>query len=290
MNRDGHADQWILREDRALVRKIQLGVPMLPRSPQHAFTIAMLRSWLLECDSDHHGCNTGLNIIDRNPDILPTRVLDLGGTLSSAVKLVRPGELQFPDSHLKYMALSYTWGDESTNEPYVLTTDNRPQLEQGIPQSDLPRTFQDAITVTRSLGVRYLWIDALCIVQEGQERDFGTEAERMEIVFSNAYCVLAATRASGTSVGFLNARTPYSVVVVPQSNGGRVYVSEPIDDFQQDVIDGTLNTRGWVLQERALARRTIFFAERQVYWQCGAGVRCETLTKMAKYVDGTKQM
>jgi hypothetical protein len=60
------------------------------------------------------------------------------------------------------------------------------------------------------------------------------------------------------------------------------YVCEAIDDFQHDVIDGRLNKRGWVLQERALARRTIYFTENQTYWECGEGVRCETLAKMRK--------
>jgi hypothetical protein len=61
-----------------------------------------------------------------------------------------------------------------------------------------------------------------------------------------------------------------------------VYVCDAIDDFNRDVENGQLNRRGWVLQERALARRTIYFADRQTYWECGQGVRCETLTKMNK--------
>ena len=61
-------------------------------------------------------------------------------------------------------------------------------------------------------------------------------------------------------------------------------VCEAIDDFYRDVDQGELNQRGWVLQERALSRRTIYFTETQSYWECGGGVRCETMTKMKKYV------
>jgi hypothetical protein len=55
-----------------------------------------------------------------------------------------------------------------------------------------------------------------------------------------------------------------------------------MNDFKTHVLEGRLNKRRWVLQERALAHRTIFFTDRQTYWECGEGVKCETLTKMDK--------
>jgi hypothetical protein len=61
-----------------------------------------------------------------------------------------------------------------------------------------------------------------------------------------------------------------------------VYVCESIDNFKEHVLDGALNRRGWVLQEHALARRTVFFTTHQTYFECGRGVRCETMTKMSK--------
>jgi hypothetical protein len=63
------------------------------------------------------------------------------------------------------------------------------------------------------------------------------------------------------------------------------YVCEAIDDFHCDVDQSELNKRGWVLQERALSRRTVYFTEKQSYWECGGGVRCETMTKMKKWVS-----
>lgn len=104
----------------------------------------------------------------------------------------------------------------------------------------------------------------------------------MEAVFSSAYCVIAASRATGTSDGFLKSRPDREFVRFERGSEDPVYICDVIDDFNHDVIRGILNKRGWVLQERALARRTIFFAEKQTYWECGEGVRCETLTKMRK--------
>ncbi|KAK4496275.1 hypothetical protein PRZ48_012255 [Zasmidium cellare] len=149
----------------------------------------------------------------------------------------------------------------------------------GQERSESPAVLlQEAIQLTRDIGLEYLWVDALCIIQ-GPGGDFNDEAERMEQVFSAAYCVIAASRAKGVSDGFLGRRAQRKTVMMPNHS---LFLCEDIDDFQQDVIDGHLNQRGWVLQERALARRTIYFAERQTYWECGKGVRCETFTRMTK--------
>ncbi|KNB16432.1 hypothetical protein FOXG_14799 [Fusarium oxysporum f. sp. lycopersici 4287] len=145
------------------------------------------------------------------------------------------------------------------------------RLSVGLEVGHFPSTFRHAIEVTRALGVPYLWIDSLCIVQ-GPDGDFDTEAKRMETVFSSAYCVIAASRANGTSSGFLWERPEREAVRLDgYLTNDSVYVCEAIDDFQHDVIEGALNKRGWVLQERALAPRTIYFTENQTYWECGHG-------------------
>ncbi|KAK5677888.1 hypothetical protein LTS10_009771 [Elasticomyces elasticus] len=209
----------------------------------------------------------------------PTRLIDVQTPCGNQLQLVETSSLpsQTADES-RYIALSYAWGDEN-HKRFLATVANYEELKLGILTTDLPKTFQDAVQVTRGLGVRYLWIDALCILQ-GLGGDFDTEAERMEVVFSNAYCVIAASRATGTSDGFLGERDKQRVVSIPRLGGTHIYVFEPIDDFKQDVIDGHLNKRGWVLQERALARRTIYFAGSQTYWQCGQGVRCETMSRL----------
>jgi hypothetical protein len=149
-----------------------------------------------------------------------------------------------------------------------------------IPHGQLPKTFSDAIKTTRALGIRYLWIDSLCIVQ-GRNGDFNEEASHMETVFSSAYCVIAATRATGQRDGFLSDRTERKFVPVRnRPDHDAVYACDVIDDFKGDVIEGAMNRRGWVLQERALARRTIYFTASQNYFECGNGIRCETLGTM----------
>lgn len=145
----------------------------------------------------------------------------------------------------------------------------------------MPKTFQDAVTVTRALGVPYLWIDSLCIIQEN-EKDWESEATRMEEVFSSAYCTIAASRGTSSLSGFLGKRKPRAYAKI-RTSGGPLYLAEAIDDFHTDVEESELSKRGWVLQERALSRRTVYFTSTQIYWECGQGIFCETLAALRKY-------
>lgn len=149
--------------------------------------------------------------------------------------------------------------------------------------SKLPTTFQHAVPVTRTLGLRNLWIDSICIIQ-GPDGDFNQQATRMEQVFSQAYCVLAASSARGQWDGFLKTPQTRKYINVHPDSGCQspVCICEFMDDFDQHVLQSNLNKRGWVLQERALARRTIYSTDKQTYWECGQSVRCETMTKMHK--------
>ena len=183
--------------------------------------------------------------------------------------------------------MSHCWGEPTENQKkkWCTTTGNKEERgAQGFPVIELPQTFQDAISVTRELGQRYLWIDSLCIIQ-GEGGGWETEAKKIEAVFKNAYCTIAATSAEDSTKGFLNRplkEEDSQYVMVPNSSHGKVYICTSIDDFPSDVEEGLLNKRAWVLQERALLRRTIHFTKRQTYWECGGGVRCETLTHMKK--------
>lgn len=104
----------------------------------------------------------------------------------------------------------------------------------------------------------------------------------MERVYSGAYCVLAISRASGHYAGLLKPRNERDYVAMRQEKEAPFYIWGTIDDFSLHVLGGALNRRGWVMQEHALARQTVFFTEHQTYWECGHGVRCETMTKTSK--------
>ncbi|KAM5347824.1 hypothetical protein ACJ41O_007648 [Fusarium nematophilum] len=149
-------------------------------------------------------------------------------------------------------------------------------FEQEISPDDLTATFHHAINVARHLSITYLWIDALCIVQD-ELNVFQQDVLNLESVYSNAYCVIAASSSQAARDGFLTPRRRRVAVPVRTRSGDVISVCEHIDDFKKDVDDAPLGTRAWAFQERILARRTIFFTSTQVYWQCGEGIRTETL-------------
>lgn len=127
----------------------------------------------------------------------------------------------------------------------------------------------------------YIWIDSLCIIQDDAE-DWKSEAARMEQVFRGAYFTIAATSAKTSNDAFLVPRQPRPCVEMVMPNGEVIYICHFIDNFHKDVELGALNRRGWVLQERVLSRRSIHFSSTQIYWECGMGVHCETLTRLNK--------
>ncbi|KAJ2995203.1 hypothetical protein NUW58_g1344 [Xylaria curta] len=255
---------------------IPIEIPKLVATASQTY-FDILRQWLKDCDENHVGCR--LESTDASLIRIPTRLINVGEMGSPVVYLLETQLSQvLPSQNFRYIALSHPWGDRAEHTHYFTTLRNINRHKSGMHISALPNTFKDAIRVAQELGVRYLWIDSLCIVQ-GEDGDFADEAKHMETVFSSAYCVIAATRAKGMSSGFLGSR-PLRKVARFERLGDPFYVCEPIDNFQRDVIEGALNKRGWVLQERALARRTIYFAENQTYWECGDGVRCETLSRM----------
>lgn len=260
---------------------IQIGSPELPESGSDAF-FAILNGWLEDCahGSCHNECQASSTVK------LPTRLIDVGTGDQPILKLVESASGTLLSS--SYIALSHRWGEIKPHKPFsTLPVDKTgaerdlAHFKQAIPEDQLPATFKDAVTCTRKLSVRYLWIDSLCILQ-GEDGDFNEEAKKMEDVYSGSTCVIAASRANSQRDGFLKPRPQCDYVMFQRHGEKPFYVCETIDNFSKDIIEGSLNKRGWVLQERALARRTIYFAENQTYFECGRGIRCETMTNMHK--------
>ncbi|CAH0023890.1 unnamed protein product [Clonostachys rhizophaga] len=248
------------------------GLPLLTEmgSPQQK---KLLNAWINLCNKTH-SCSLDKANGSAPGRHMPTRLISVGYEYTSTIRLVDSIEL----SNDKYVALSHRWGDVPNQKMVRTTVSNIDDFKKEIRFESLPRTFQDAVKLARVIGVAFLWIDSLCIIQ-GDEEDWAKEAARMEEVFSYAYCVFAATSAKSSLGGFLGDRKPRPSVAVSTS-GNRMYLSKYIDDFENDVEHGLLNTRGWVLQERALARRTIHITSTQIYWECGHGIYCETLAQL----------
>lgn len=198
-----------------------------------------------------------------------------------------------------YAALSHCWGNPSAEDKdrFCTTAKNYIQRLQGFSLQDLPRTFRDAVYATQSLGFRFLWIDAICIIQttdpDLHNSDWEKEARLMEEVFRSASFTLSATSATHWEEGFLPPRTilPISQTdklskrwrdglirvrsLLPERLGVGPWRPLRHNDFQENVDASPLNKRAWVMQERVLSRRVIHFAREYTYWECGEVVRCD---------------
>ena len=155
----------------------------------------------------------------------------------------------------------------------MTATKNIPEHQQAIKMETLPATLRDAVTITRLLGFRYLWIDALCILQDNLE-DWNREAARMCSVYESAVLSLSILDSESSISGFLRPRDIQNtlVTVIGTNLGIRPPVSRP----QQSIPGSHLETRAWTMQERILAPALLHFGSDQLYWECCAGLASET--------------
>ena len=127
--------------------------------------------------------------------------------------------------------------------------------------------------VARSLGLRYLWIDSICIIQQGDDlNDWTREVEVMGKIYSNSFCNISAADApDGQHTTFHSRGLRYLKPQIAQLNltgHARSYLISDVKFWTKEVSDAPINTRGWVLQERLLPPRVLHFGKHQTLWEC----------------------
>lgn len=201
---------------------------------------------------------------------LPTRVLDLGSNNSSLTAPIRLRVTNFGEKG-DYFTLSYRWGAMPW---FTTTTESLTARCQRIDLRDLPIIFRDAVTVARRMSVRYLWIDALCILQDDLS-DWSQESVQMGDIYQNSLCTLAIHHPNSNTEGFLSsALNGAEKVEVNLRPAGCLVKEVPFASFlrlpgifELEIDDSPLSQRGWVLQERFLSMRILHFAQSEIYWE-----------------------
>ncbi|GJC96173.1 heterokaryon incompatibility protein [Colletotrichum higginsianum] len=227
----------------------------LQRDVKSERAISRARRLYAACKESHKLCRYAKDTV------LPSRVLDLGTAAAPTLKLYVNGT----EEHGEYAALSYCWGGPQRG---LLKRRTLTNMEEGIRIEDLQQTVRDAIAVTRRLGFRYLWIDALCIIQDCNA-DKDREIGNMAMIYKNAAVTVAAGTAERAGDGFLDMKATYlpeHMFCVPmRADGGMgtVYLRA-----EAHIPKHTLDGRGWVLQEFLLSSRMLVFSEYELLWQC----------------------
>ena len=223
--------------------------------------LQLMTQWLTDCCQSHIICDKKAKIF------IPTRLLDLR-TLqdSNDILLVEPPQDWPSDLYgpIMYTALSHCWG--ATPNPVKTTKANYRDRSKRIAYSELPLTFQHAVTITRRLEIPYLWIDSLCIIQDSAE-DWAKEVETMGRVYGGSTCTLAAMGSADSNGGFPLERGGIDGFDLPFRNKRvRIYVAEP--NSWAGGMHGPLLSRAWTFQERNLSIRTIHFSRETLLWEC----------------------
>jgi hypothetical protein len=227
-----------------------------------------VRGWIAECGQKHPHCRS------YKAAKLPRRVIDVGINDRHPSLYLSKGEVG------AYLTISHCWGGRVSP---CLERRSIQSMQEGIPLRTLPKTFQDAIIVTRRLSVRYLWIDALCIIQDDAS-DWSTEAAAMAEIYAGAFLNICALASPNSETGFLFPRTDGSVHFTAQDVKGhnqRLFCKLSEGDLDQKWdADGILQQRGWTLQERVLSRSNLCFPApakgRGMMWECRSRRLLET--------------
>ncbi|OIW32526.1 HET-domain-containing protein [Coniochaeta ligniaria NRRL 30616] len=253
------------RDKVTLVRGFQIGRIQVEASLGSEVYFELAKNWLERCRTNHSACNSN------EPPELPTRVIDVGLAKDSTNLRI----LSSQGLRAEYLALSHCWGGRITP---VLTTETLAVFKEALPYAELSPNFQDAITIARRLGFRYLWIDSLCIIQDSRA-DWEHESGRMAAVYGDATLTISAMASSASNVGILTPRPSSESVPMPTTlplflgNDRPEVVMVERADPEEESLDtlyhkGPLSGRGWTLQESILSRRHLYFGARQIYWKC----------------------
>lgn len=249
-------------------------------STSDSAVLAHAKEWIQECENEHRGrCRETSN----SNRYYPTRLIEVNPIADSTgvARLVSskpderlPGQAGFEG---EYLTLSHCWGKKLFMK---MTSENRATLQEAIYVNALPLTFKHAIQVTRSLGFKYIWIDALCIVQDSRQ-DWMTESQSMRQVYANSYCNISATAAEDSSQGLFRDRSidhEWTSTVSLKVDGmehSQRFLALDLSFWEKYIVTAPVNRRSWVLQERLLSPRVLHWCEDQIAFECRTVDRAE---------------
>ncbi|KAI6089515.1 heterokaryon incompatibility protein-domain-containing protein [Hypoxylon rubiginosum] len=229
--------------------------------------VGKIRQWLDDCVNEHPACPR------HTATELPRRVLDVGGC---------NGTIRLYESHrgetAQYATLSYCWG--KGGQQLTTTTGNLQDHMVSIPVKSLPQTIRDAVEVCQKISIRYLWVDALCIVQDDDD-DKIDQIACMGLIYKQSTVTVVAASAEKVADGFLTEARPKRTFQLLDTNDHIARLPMFIDDDttpgtvylrtdEEHIASSALSifSRGWTFQELLLSPRVIMFDTAQITLKC----------------------
>ena len=179
------------------------------------------------------------------------------------------------DSSFQYLTLSYVWG---RGETLKLVNENFAELTQENALSkyedQIPQTIKDAMYLVPKLMDRYLWIDALCIIQDNLD-DKQSQISAMDQIYGNSVLTIAATYGEGAEAGIPGVRPGSRSVIQKVETVQDICLANRPWSFDKSVGESKWNTRAWTFQERILTKRTLFMTQQQMFFKCDHAAGCQ---------------
>lgn len=212
-----------------------------------------LREWLQICEGTHPHPEKGLEL-----NLTSLRVID--------TEELRVREVDTP---CRYACLSYVWGKGSQTQ-YNNATREDLEAPNGLQVLNLPQTIEDAIKVTTEAGLRYLWVDALCILQDDPD-DKAKIISKMGPIYGGATLTIIASANTDPHEGLPGMGAAHRPVAQDTASLQGMTLAVGLHDPRQPIadIDGSVwSSRAWTFQERALSARSVYFTRSQMVFKC----------------------
>ena len=235
----------------------------------------LIAGWIKDCEQLHVLCSAP------DPRVYPTRLVQISDSEHTPTRLVATKDsVEAPTAAYRYATLTHCWGRPEQRISMLLRA-NYLKFCESINETELSQNFQDAITIARRLKIPYLWVDALCIIQDSYD-DWETESTRMSEYYSNSTITISALSSVSGSNGILKSRDESAIAIPASVNGQELYIRPVLSDAlatlrtQDNSLSSIrpvfaripLNERSWTLQERLFSTRVVHFSEEQIFWQC----------------------
>ncbi|KAF4637970.1 hypothetical protein G7Y89_g97 [Cudoniella acicularis] len=267
----------------------RFSLPLDPR-PKADQKFELMKRWLeAEINSPKRSlAQASPNLGTDQGDLFPSRLIyvppnfAVGPCRLRLVNIEDVAELGSTTQCPRYVTLSHRWGP---THHFTTTRTNLQSRQVGFDFQDLPRTYRDAVVVAARLGFSYLWIDAICIVQDNSE-EWLSESEKMGNIYRHAVCTIASHCSKDDDGGFLEAALQKRGSIKFSSCDLKGTFLRSTADLELDISRSPLSKRGWILQERFLSTRILHFATGMIYLETVQGIKSEDgVTPMAPVMN-----